>query len=669
MSKEFKLDFSKFKHVKSDKDSTTLRHYEGHEIKLAHKKLSKANRDALHAMSAKDKQEVDVPEVKMAEGGLIDRALKYLDDTADKVSGNKYELRHKTIQQKPAPKHNSTENDANNRAKGAYAEGGEVTDDPFSFDPSKLEETILSPEAKLEGAMRATADALPAGADQRAIKMLAIDTLQNKQTQDELKDLKASELAAHNAQIAKESELTDRSMLNSVGVEQPQTEQQPGLMPSQAEMAMPQEQQQSQGLAAQQPQAAVPSMDPSEGILQGYNTQIAGINQQAQAEGALGQEQALIHAKQAADQQQIIDTFDKKQAQLNEDLAQHEQDIKDGYIDPNKYWSGYTAPNGDKVPGHSKVAAAIGMIIAGFNPSGKPNAAIEMLNNEINRSLEGQKQNLQSSNNLLRANLDHFKNVNDATLMTKAMLNDAAITQLQQAADKAKTPLAKAAALQAIGPLQQARAQAMMRVNMNQTMMSLTEGGEPSDTSKAEKFLGMARTYAPELAKDLEPRVIPGVGVATVPVPAETRQKLIEHQQIAKDASYLKEFVKKHGGVQGYNPYDPETIKAKQMALALQSHIRESKLGTVYKEGEQPLLDKFVNENPLTILGKVESIPALEEIIRSNAATDNITRKSVGMKPNIEAPPPPVKGRDGKMYQLNPKDNKYYVVKTAQKSK
>jgi len=44
------LDYSKFKKVASDKDSTTLKHRDGHELKIAHKGLSDKHRDELHRL-------------------------------------------------------------------------------------------------------------------------------------------------------------------------------------------------------------------------------------------------------------------------------------------------------------------------------------------------------------------------------------------------------------------------------------------------------------------------------------------------------------------------------------------------------------------------------------------------------------------------------------------
>lgn len=75
----FKLNFSHFKHVKSDDKSTTLRHPDGHEITLAHKSLSKPNQTALMALAKIGPQDETEPQAeemksnKMADGGKVQR--------------------------------------------------------------------------------------------------------------------------------------------------------------------------------------------------------------------------------------------------------------------------------------------------------------------------------------------------------------------------------------------------------------------------------------------------------------------------------------------------------------------------------------------------------------------------------------------------------------------
>lgn len=67
------LDLSKFRKVGSDKNTSTFRHYEGHEIKIAHSKLSSKLRAQL------DKMPVSSPK-KMADGGPVEGGVPVIAD-------------------------------------------------------------------------------------------------------------------------------------------------------------------------------------------------------------------------------------------------------------------------------------------------------------------------------------------------------------------------------------------------------------------------------------------------------------------------------------------------------------------------------------------------------------------------------------------------------------
>ncbi len=379
-----------------------------------------------------------------------------------------------------------------------------------------------------------------------------------------------------------------------------------------------------------------PPVNPMNGMEAGFNTQIAGLQNQANALSNEGKMNAAILNKDAENRQLALGAYQNTLNGLNREVAAHEQDIRDGYIDPNKYWTGYKAPNGEMVGGHSKVASAIGLILAGFNPTNNPNAAMNMLKYQMDQSMEAQKSNLNSQHNLLRANLEQFRNMRDAQDMTRIMMNDAASHQLMASAAKAQGPLAQAAAQQAIGPLQREKAMLMNRIGLNQTMLNLAQGkqgnGNPEDTGAAEHIINAMRVWDPEGAKTYSQTVVPHVGVATEPVEPAVRQQLIGHQVLRSGLQDLQNFVNSHSTKLG-NPLDPDYVRGQQKVQKLQAAIRESVLGTVYREGEQPLLDKFLKGNPAGLLKDFVTKPQLQELIDSNNRDYNIKRQGAGMQP------------------------------------
>lgn len=636
-----KLDLSKFKHVKSDDKSTTLKHYEGHELKIAHSKLSKANKEALMAMGgAVKKQEL---EPKMTDGGIIDKIGKGLDDFADYVSGEKYPAAGSKVQNGARINLNKVKEYGIDKA---FADGGNVTSD-------LIEPTSKIPDALKSDVQQATEfDPNPPyknmvmGPDYTTQYQQEMDRLKNIPMADDQREKVAVENVArerNNNEYDSDARKVDTAKdmafqkeKQSLGIKSPQ--QQPAVPPNfTQDLSQPvsntQHPQVSNGTQSQNPtqqDTLRNDLSPLEQQVQGGNTQAAGINAQARALGQQGQAESLALKQQQDANATLQKTFKDKSDELDGYFKGYEQDMKNGYIDPEKYWSGYTAANGDKVPGHSRMAAAIGMLIAGFNPTGKPNAVIEMVDHQINQSLDAQKQNLQSSHNLLRANLDHFKNLKDATDMTRIMLNEAALTKIQQAASQAKTPMALANAQMAIGPLQKQQGELRQNLQIRQTMMGLSNQNGGVNDGAIQGLIGLKRASGDEAgAHALEEHYVPGIGYSpNQAVPPAIREKLLAHKQMDMQVRDLHNWVQTHSTL---IPGTPDYNVGEQKAMALQSAVREGMLRTVYREGEQPLLDKMINSNPAGILKNLKTMPQLNELLSSNERSFNVLKSGYGL--------------------------------------
>ena len=95
-----------------------------------------------------------------------------------------------------------------------------------------------------------------------------------------------------------------------------------------------------------------------------------------------------------------------------------------------------------------------------------------------------------------------------------------------------------------------------------------------------------------------------------------------------------------------------------QKALALQSAVREGQLGTVYKAGEQPLLDKFVNSNPAGLMKSFSTMPRLEELLGSNTRRMNDLKSAYGLpqqqQQTMQSQQPQYKTVNGVKYMRGP---------------
>jgi hypothetical protein len=482
-------------------------------------------------------------------------------------------------------------------------------------------------------------------------------------------DIVSQKIALNAAQNAKQSLIDDRdrtaareaesakaqnslaSQYQALGMTPPSNPQAAPLPNAGIAEAAPQ----PEGIAARAPQAAAAapqggglagSMDGTEKMMQdAFNLQKAGIYGQAAAQQDLAKQQAQVLQDQVKAQQDAKLIYDKNYKELEGERQALMQDIKDNHVSVEKFWTGDKDGNGS----HSKIMTGIGMILAGFNPTNSPNAAIQFLNKQMDMNLEAQKQNLNSRQNLLSANLRQFGNLKDATDMTRLMQADMVTNQLKQAAATASSPMAKAAAMQAAGQLAQQYAPIAQNFALRRAMINASQGmeGNPGNTAAAEQMIAYARLTNPEMAKEMETRLVPGVGMAKIPVPEKVRDEIRAHEVLQTQSQDLLNYSKKHTNLV---PGTAEYNTGVQKAMILQQHIREGLLGTVFRESEKPLLEKFVDENPAGALKTFSTQPKIKTIIESNRMQLNMLKQNYGLP--VQQPPPaePVRGADGRMY-------------------
>lgn len=251
----------------------------------------------------------------------------------------------------------------------------------------------------------------------------------------------------------------------------PAEDDQAGLLGS----SIPPQEPQDAGLAAQaQEDSSTPpppsvqsqGVSPTPTLGSSYEKQLKGIDQQANASAQMAMDQSKIHADAIKNQQQAIGHYQASYNALNKERLDHIKDVKANRIDPEAYWKN-----------HSKVNAAIGIMMAGFNPTNRPNGVVEYLNKQIDDNIKSQEANLNSEHSLLKANMQQFGNLKDATNMTRIMQADLVTHQLQEAAAKATSPMAKARALQAAGQLEAQYAPMFQQLAVRQTLQSAGSSG------------------------------------------------------------------------------------------------------------------------------------------------------------------------------------------------
>lgn len=550
------LDLKKFKYVSSDEKSCVLEHSDGHKLTISKKSLSKKMREQLEALANSDTtektNEKPKEDDKIAEGGRVKYAKGEEVEHPRHPIGSKDSLdqidakNRQKIERRDAPTYKDKDLDVRTADQKArkleqdklygYAEGGTVESglqdnpettqlDPVLARKREIYNTLSSssmstipfmdrkgmpPEDPSLYRFGPQGEEPPTGlnsktwgqAEQEYQKETADNAAQQAATQQRTIEQNTARVAAGLAPIPV-PDIQQSGPAPSPEV----TERIPTSAPT--------------DIAAPSPTSSATSTTPT--LDAGYKKEKAAIDMQAKATIDLAANQLKVLEANELAQQAIRDEYKQEFDALSAERRALVQDIQEGQVDPNKFWEGDPKTGAG---GHSKIMAAIGMIVAGFNPTNSPNAAINFLKFQMEQNLESQKSNLTSKQSLLSANLQQFGNMRQAIDMTRVMQADVVKNQLEQAAAKASSPLAKAAALKAAGELDKEYAPLFQKVTTNATIARLTSGiASTDDLSRAPQVIDAIAASDPEKAKDLRGRLIPEVGFA----------------QTEKDATDLKE--------------------------------------------------------------------------------------------------------------------------------
>jgi hypothetical protein len=675
--KDFKVGFS-------DKNKTVLHHKKGHVLTIAHNAVSPKVREQLSALSkvaSEDRTHNQAEEaqdqgqygktIQKAEGGEVEHKHKHVDIKEALSPVKKFVEKH-TDNPNLNPETPPQPYDIPGPSNGAYAEGGEAEGKGVL---QQIQE-YLSPTAKITNDIDKQREAAQSGDLPPAMPHKIFrkpqeyaegtpDAPISEEPQDEpgvAFGQQLRQLISDNPHVKAADALlrTEGKALQSIpgfvkglmGNKSPNKSEAPAQQPQQ-QMSQPAPQpEQPQTPQVPQPDPMDQAIAQGQGMLeQGYQNQLQGLQQEAAVKGQIGEQQAQQIEQNLNAQNTAKAAYQQSFNQMEQERQAIAQDMAENHIDPEKYWTGDAQGNG----GHSKIMAGLGMILAGFNPTSNPNAAINFLKFQMEQNLKGQEMEMGKKNNLLTNNLHQFGNLKDAADMTRLQQADILHNQMLMAASQAATPAAKAEMLQKAGALQQQFAPLRQQFVMRQAMMKLansTDGNTASNTAPYEHMLQYMRLMNPEQAKEMEGRLIPGVGVAKIPLPKEARDQIINHTKLEQALQDLNQFTHTHTTlVPGSRDYNVGA----QKAMIVQTMLREGLLNTVYREGEQPLLDKLIKSNPANFLKEFNTLPQIKELMRNNQAQANTLKSNYGI-PIKQAPPEQqYKTVNGVKYMRGPK--------------
>lgn len=325
------------------------------------------------------------------------------------------------------------------------------------------------------------------------------------------------------------------------------------------------------------------------------------------------------------------------QQEKNNKAAAWQSDLANGHITPKTYSDLFH----DKgILG--KIGTIFGLMIsgAGSGLAGQPNALLGLMDKEIERDLEAQKQSKSNAQNYLK--ILQQQKLNDATIYKYAVENgltyqEAKLKLQETIFQEAKNHILgvtshhvstlvnklpegprKEQAKMTMGVVQQA---ANAEINLNNRQMAEKEYYDKVNRLKQQAVA------LPELgtrAKDLESHSIPGVGTTKTEVSDADRTKMAAQQNLLNKTSELREWAQKHSGDIRPNVKAEGETKAK----LLQDAYRQANGEGVFKPSENEFIGSIIETHPTKFFNKFRVDPkfkAVEDGI--NADLDSIKAK------------------------------------------
>lgn len=480
------IDLKKFKKIKSDDKTSTLQHPDGHSITIVHALLSPKMRGDVHALP-------------MADGGAV--------NTWDSTP-NTNMTPGQTVFGSPAKKEPRGLTEEESKAAQAI---------PLPAEPPPLpgDEGYVSPQNKAKGGIirKMYADPQDQPVSQNDNAPVEAEPVDSSAPENQAPQMPADVEAIPQA----DAQQQPASITPAPDVQAPQGPPSPTVAGPQTEQEAAQ--------AEQQKISQIPGPD----FLQGYQEAQAGYQKQQGAESAFANAQAKAAADRLAADQAL---FKSAQNRTDTWLKQRDaiiQDIKNQHINPNHYMESMSTGK--------KVGTAIGLIMGGIGSglTHQSNAALDFLNKQIDRDVAAQQMKLGKSKTILSALHEQLGDLNAATTVARDAQANIYADKLAQAAGQTSDQAAKARLLGASAQLKMKTAPEMQNLIWTNALYDhLNNPNSPAMNTEAglNGTLALADRVNPNLAKEIRSRMVPGVGLASKPVPTETGDKFVSYNNL-----------------------------------------------------------------------------------------------------------------------------------------
>lgn len=330
------------------------------------------------------------------------------------------------------------------------------------------------------------------------------------------------------------------------------------------------------------------------------------------------------------------------------------QDLENGHVDAKTYSQLFAEKST-----LGKIGTIFGLMLEGIGSgmTHQPSQALQMMNNVVQQDLEAQKTSKGNAQNYMTLSYQHelqkaqkglaeaqTQGVDAETALKNAQLEAfyranggarnkssiAALQSLQDQVNKFPNGPDKLKAQQLLDGIKKANAQQILQTN-HKIATQMADDPEGAFNARQKMLLSTGMVGLPggsEIAQNEASKHVPHVGDASIPVPDHVRTELVAHKKLQDAAKDLFNFTQKHTTLV---PGTPNYNVGEEKAEVLRQMIREGMLGTVFRESEKPLLEKFVPKNPGGFLKVIQSQPKLKTLLESNEAQGNALKEAYGL--------------------------------------
>lgn len=650
------LDLSKFKKLYADGGCTTLKHKDGHELRIAHRALS-------------DKMRKELENLPMAEGGNVDKETfqEGVHHTAAKQGQS-----HAGALNEVAKKHPGSEGAAKRihektlaALKGmkapdikGLAQGGEtgVNKPRDEKDPGvsrmghhvrsgpdhkaeakdmahkMLREMDRSPKPKIQGFKDGggvdVADLVTPKFDDDAIAK-AVDQAPATVRPSFGEDV-GDAFGVNGANPGAAKQAWGRIAGGGYGLSDAQRGIAPAAAAAPASVDPDQDQDSmSQDQAPDQQPSAAPPQQQASGQVAPEAPQQQAPQDQAPQKPSLGQ--VLTSSQQPAEIKQTLD----------DEYQKAKADYASGQIKPETYKDLYA-----KKDTLGKIGTIFGLLVGGIGSglTHQPNALMEMMNKEIDRDLDAQKNSKANQMNFLNAVNQHH--MTESQIALQGLQGKETQANIGLIGQKTRGEVLNNAKLQAglaaltdtgnymnnlpDGPQKQKAmaAHQMMGNALDQQAQVLNAQSAQAVAERNWQAHNRAMSFAqPEIGKWDAEHHQPGIpGNSSTPLTDANREAISSGTDFDKKLSRFMGWTQGHSG--SLSPSDRHT--GETMAAELQGAYRQATHGGVYKEGEQNFISKLIDSEPTKFFNNIRVLPQLQALSSEHKARMNNLVSNLG---------------------------------------